>query len=93
MSFAVLHIEKGKGSAKGLGNHIDRVEEHFAIPNADKSKTADNFRVIDDGENINTTKQKAKTSLNERIEERIKKGHKGTKALRKDAVKHSGKMQ
>jgi hypothetical protein len=73
MAFAVLHATKIKGSMGGLGAHIDR--KH--IPeNAVAEKTPKNMELC-----------QIKGSMKEDIDERIKEGYKGKKAIRKDAVK------
>jgi chaperonin cofactor prefoldin len=93
MGYAVLHINKGGKSAKGLGNHNDRQR---AVLNADPEKRGDNFRIVPVEDNKGNISLKAKTfshytpekDLDTRIKERIKEGYKGTKEIRQDAVKH-----
>jgi len=73
MGFAVLHVSKIKGSSGGLGNHIDRKK----IPeNAVAEMTENNLELCE-----------TKGSLQEDIDQRIKEGYHGKKAIRKDAVK------
>lgn len=75
MAFAVLHIEKAKSSVGGLGDHNDRSN----IPlNADPEKQDLNRVIIDHNEH---------GGLKEAIENRISKGYKGQKKIRKDAVR------
>jgi len=80
-NFAVYHSEKGKGSGGGAGNHIDRKEgmEH-TYPHADPERKDlnINFKVYADRQNL---------KISEAINERIKEGYKGKRAIRKDSVK------
>lgn len=87
MGFAVIHIEKGTaGKAGGLGRHIDRTAN---VLNADPAKKDLNFSVrLDTQKNRLVKTRAAKNDLQSRINERIKDGYKGKKALRKDAVTH-----
>lgn len=87
MGFAVLHIKKGKSGAKGLGNHIDRT---MNVPNADPNLLHKNFYVrhIREENTLNISKDAELTTLQERIDTRIKDGYKGQTAIRKDAVTH-----
>lgn len=87
MGFAVLHIEKGKGTGNGLGNHIDR---KVNVPNADKTKEHLNFylRLDENKEMLKFVKTPSKEDLNARINARIKQGYRGKNKIRKDAVTH-----
>ncbi len=88
MGFAVLHIEKGTaGKAGGLGNHIDR---KINVPNADPERIHMNYTLVkDDGKlKLKSVKEANKESLQSRINERVKQGYKGKRAIRKDAVTH-----
>jgi hypothetical protein len=81
MGYAVLHSEKGKSGSGGIGNHIDRKKgmEH-TFPHADD-------KLIDENVLGKVYKDRQKISMPEAINERIKEGYKGKKAIRKDAVK------
>jgi len=88
--FAVLHIQKGKGSGGGLGSHIDRSRK---VLNADPEKTKDNLHVIQEVGKVKLVNQalfeaRQIGKLSELVEGRISKGYKGKKAIRKDAVKY-----
>ena len=80
--YAVYHMEKGNTSSGGIGNHIDRKKgaEH-TYQHADKDKLHLN-------QNFDLNKY-CSMPLNKAIEERIKEGYKGQKAIRKDAVKYT----
>lgn len=80
--YAVYHMEKGNVSSGGIGNHIDRKKgaEH-TFQHADKSKMHLN-------QNFELNKY-CSMPLNKAIDERIKEGYKGSKAIRKDAVKYT----
>jgi Plasmid recombination enzyme len=93
MGYAVLHINKGGKSAKGLGNHNDRQKD---VLNADPQKRGENLHVVptlDEKGNpkfiikkfANFTPEK---DLQTRINDRIKEGYTGKKEIRQDAVKH-----
>ena len=81
MAYAVLHSEKGKSGSGGIGNHIDRKKgmEH-TFPHADPSRLEQNrvYKVYQDRHSL---------SLPDAINQRLKEGYKGKKAIRKDAVK------
>lgn len=88
MGFCTYHIQKGKASAGGLGNHIDRISgyEH-SFNNADPSRTHLNISYPCNGyENM---------SLPEAIEKRIQEGYKDfndsgeLRKIRKDACRFS----
>jgi hypothetical protein len=73
MSFAVLHISKGKGSVGGLGRHVEREK----VPlNADPTKQNLNQHFIQTGRPLSVD-----------IQARIQEGYTGKTAIRKDAVK------
>ena len=80
--YAVYHMEKGNVSSGGIGNHIDRKKgaEH-TYQHADKSKMHLNQNF--------TLNKYCSMPLNKAIDERIKEGYKGSKAIRKDAVKYT----
>jgi hypothetical protein len=88
MGFCTYHIQKGKASAGGLGNHIDRVKgfEH-SFNNADPTRTHLNISYPCNGYE--------KMSLPEAIEKRIKEGYNARnkagelKEIRKDACRFS----
>lgn len=88
MGYSVLHIEKGSaGSASGLGSHIDRTKQ---VLNADPAQTPNNFyiRFNSSERTMVVSKTREDISLQERINNRIQDGYKGTTAIRKDAVTH-----
>lgn len=74
--FAVIHIQKGKGSGAGIGNHISRKK---ITTNIDPTKIKDNMYFL---------KETLQVPLQERIKKRITDGYKGKKEIRKDAVKY-----
>lgn len=88
MGFCSYHIQKGKASAGGLGNHIDRISgyEH-SFNNADPDRTHLNISYPCNGYE--------KISLPEAIEKRIKEGYNARnkagelKEIRKDACRFS----
>ena len=84
-SYAVLHIEKGGKSAKGIGQHCDRSKE---VSNADPEKSHLNFKLVLEGTKYSWMKLGEGKALEDLVEERIRTGYKGHKAIRKDAVKH-----
>lgn len=79
MGYAVYHLEKGKGGAAGIGDHIDRRpgKEHM-YKHADPSRRRWNI-------DLTPTKYQGRPLL-ECIKERICEGYTGKKAIRKDAV-------
>lgn len=84
MGFAVLTIQKGKGSSGGLDGHIDRTSN---VPNADKDREHLN-RYLDldpDGKMIISNKPFREGSLHSRSKNLIEKYHEGRKP-RTDAV-------
>lgn len=82
MGYAVYHVEKGQTSSGGIGNHIDRKEgaEH-TYQHADPARRHLN-------QNYEVHQGREKIPLHQAIEERIKEGYTGQKAIRKDAVKY-----
>jgi hypothetical protein len=88
MGYCTYHIQKGKASAGGLGNHIDRIPgyEH-SFNNADPSRTHLNISYPCNGYE--------KMSLPEAIEKRIKEGYNARnkagelKEIRKDSCRFS----
>lgn len=88
MGFCAYHIQKGKASAGGLGNHIDRISgyEH-SFNNADPDRTHLNISYPCNGYE--------KMSLPEAIEKRIQEGYKDMndsgelRKIRKDACRFS----
>lgn len=83
MGYAVYHVEKGQTSSGGIGNHIDRKKgaEH-TYQHADPSRRHLN-------QNYEVHQGREKIPLHQAIEERIKEGYTGQKAIRKDAVKYN----
>lgn len=81
MSFAVYHAEKGKGNSGNIGNHMDREPgKEYSYQHADPERRKLNI-------NFELYKDRHKLKLSEAVDERIKEGYKGEKAIRKDAVK------
>lgn len=82
MGYAVYHVEKGQTSSGGIGNHIDRKKgaEH-TYQHADPNRQHLN-------QNYEVHQGREKIPLHQAIEERIKEGYTGQKAIRKDAVKY-----
>lgn len=81
MGFAVFHPGKGSGAGGGIGSHIDRAEgQEHTYPHADAARRALNTnRVLPSGRHL--------VNLSEAINERIKEGYTGKKAIRKDGVR------
>lgn len=80
MGFTVLHSEKGKGSAGGIGNHIDRTEGHeHNYSHIDKTQESPNL-------NFHLPDEKHSMSLQDAINFRIKQGYNGERKIRTDAV-------
>ena len=81
MGFAVYHVEKGKGSGGGQGNHIDRIEgKEHSFKNADPSRLHLN-------KNYPVPGDRHLKPLKDAIAERIKEGYHHKKKIRSDAVK------
>ena len=80
MGYAVYHVEKGQTSSGGIGNHIDRKKgaEH-TYQHADPSRRHLN-------QNYEVHQGREKIPLHQAIEERIKEGYTGQKAIRKDGL-------
>ena len=87
MGFAILHIEKGTvAKAGGLGNHIDRRKN---VPNADPALSHNNtFVYQSEGKLHFCNNFKNRSSLQERINNRIKEGYTKPTPIRKNAVTH-----
>lgn len=82
MGYAVYHMEKGQNSSGGIGNHIDRkVGAEHTYQHADPNRQHLN-------KNYEVHQGREKIPLHQAIEERIKEGYTGEKAIRKDAVKY-----
>lgn len=81
MGFAVFHPGKGSGAGGGIGSHIDRAEgQEHTYPHADAARRALNInRALPSGRHL--------VNLPEAINERIKEGYTGKKAIRKDGVR------
>lgn len=82
MGFAVYHVEKGKSNGFSLGAHIDRTPGHertFKNANPELKKYNASFKLRNDWNEI---------PLNKAIKDCIKKGYKGEKKIRSDAVTH-----
>lgn len=80
MGYAVFHIEKVTTGASSLGAHIDRSPgQEYTYKNADPERLKDNVQIACGS--FNSMK------LNEAIDHRITAAYKGTKSIRKDAVK------
>lgn len=79
--YAILHIEKGKGSGGGLGNHIDRTKgKEHTYPHSDPERKHLNVEFVQEKYKELTVPQAIKL--------RIEKGYKKKTAIRKDAVKY-----
>ena len=73
-----LHFEKHKGSTGGLQRHNEREPgQRHSNKNIKPDRTKDNIFL----------KPKDDRTYGERVEERLEAGYRGTKAVRKDAVK------
>ena len=79
MSYAICRVQKVKGSSGIAGCQIHNRRERESRTNPDINREKSHLNI----ELINT---RGKT-FNELVEERLKEGYKGKKALRKDAVK------
>jgi len=81
MGFAVFHPGKGSGAGGGIGSHIDRKEgQEHTYPHADAARRALNINhALPSGRHL--------VNLPEAINERIKEGYTGKKAIRKDGVR------
>ncbi len=80
MSFGVCRVEKVKGAAAvaGLQLHNNRERQHSNTnPDIDRSRSELNYSLI----------EQSTHNYNKMIEERLKQGYKGKKAVRKDAVR------
>ena len=83
MGYAVYHVEKGKSNATAIGNHIDRREgKEHSYRQADPERKDQNvhFKGLHNGAE--------KKNLQTAIDDRIKEGYTGKRAIRKDAVKY-----
>ena len=73
-----LHFEKHKGSTGGLQRHNEREPgQRHSNKNIKPDRTKDNIFL----------KPKDDRTYGERVEDRLEAGYRGTKAVRKDAVK------
>lgn len=80
MGYAVFHASKGSGGGGKLGAHIDRDKsQKQTFKSADPEREHLNKDLIEN--------HYSKMKLPDAINERIKAGYRGKKALRKDAVK------
>ncbi|MEI6950828.1 MobV family relaxase, partial [Paraflavisolibacter sp. H34] len=79
MGYAIYHLEKGKAGPAGIGDHIDRKpgKEHL-FKHADPSRANQNMNI--------TPEPYRDRPLVECINDRIREGYTGKKAIRKDAV-------
>ena len=79
--YAVIHVQKHSSTGGSLGNHIERREGmQHTYPHADPSRKSLNY-------SLSKLFGYEKMSLGEAVQDRIKKGYKGEKAIRKDSVK------
>ena len=82
MAYAIYHVEKGNISSGGIGNHIDRKEgKKHTYQHADPERRHLN-------KNIVVPNNRQRMPLADAINDRIKEGYKGNRAIRKDAVKY-----
>ena len=80
--YAVIHIEKGKGSGGALGHHIDRTKgNEYSYKHSDPERKHLNHNFTD----IN---KYAKMPLQKAISERIKDGYKSKRKINDNAVTH-----
>lgn len=80
MGYAVFHATKGSGAGGKLGAHIDRDQSQAqTFKSADPERKHLNVDLLNDGFSM--------MKLSKAIDEKIKQGYKGKKAIRKDAVK------
>ena len=83
MGYAVYHVEKGKSNATAIGHHIDRTEgKEHSYRQADPGLKNQNhhFKGLHNGAE--------KKDLQTAVDDRIKEGYTGKRAIRKDAVKY-----
>jgi hypothetical protein len=80
MGFGVYHFEKGTCNANQIGRHIDRQESAKHTFEHSNGATMLNIDV--------TPGEYQNLALQDAIDKRIEEGYKGTKAIRKDAVKY-----
>jgi hypothetical protein len=81
MGFAIYHVEKGKGSGGGQGNHIDRIKgKEHSFKNADLSRLKLNRMFSVPGD-------RHLKPLKDAIAERIKEGYNNKRKIRSDAVR------
>lgn len=80
--YAVIHIEKGKGSGGALGHHIDRTEgKEYSYKHSDPDKKHLNH-------NFTSINKYAKMPLQMAISERIKDGYTSKRKINDNAVTH-----
>jgi len=82
MGFAVYHVEKGKSNATAIGHHIDRTDgkEHsYRHADPERKDLNHNFKLPNGAD---------KKNLQVAVDDRIKEGYRGKRAIRKDAVKY-----
>lgn len=88
MNYCTIHIDKSTTTSGALGRHIDRKMQPC---NADPDKAHLNFAVaatFNDGKiSLKRCAPSSLLPLVSRVNARIAEGYKGTKAIRKDAVK------
>ena len=80
--YAVIHIEKGKGSGGALGHHIDRTKgNEYSYKHSDPERKHLNHNFTD-------IIKYAKMPLQKAISERIKDGYKSKRKINDNAVTH-----
>lgn len=80
MGYAVYHVEKGKGNASAIGNHLDRVDgKEWSYQHADPSRKSLNV-------DYTPRKDFKGVSLDTAIKKRIEEGYKTNRAIRDNAV-------
>jgi len=79
--YAVIHVEKGKGSGGALGNHIDRTEgKEYSFQNADPK-----FKHLNQNFELN---KYSSMPLSTAISRRIREGYTSSRKINDNAVTH-----
>lgn len=79
--YAVIHVEKGKGSGGALGNHIDRTEgKEYSFQNADPK-----FKHFNQNFELN---KYSSMPLSTAISRRIREGYTSSRKINDNAVTH-----
>lgn len=87
-NYCVIHIEKQSGPTGALGRHIDRrIQPKNANPEKANLNFAITTREINGRNSVVACRPDEQAPLIDRVNDRIREGYKGKKALRKDAIK------